>query len=74
MNYNGCDVKLNNNGIMIRPKFGFYRSLEDPNLKDESVKIADICVGQNDACFYDANGNKYNPSDRPNLKGEEEEQ
>ena len=28
MNYKG-NVKLNNNGIMIRPKFGFYRSLAD---------------------------------------------
>lgn len=46
MNYNGCNVKLNNNGLMIRPKFGFYRSLEDTSsLKDESVRIADICIG-----------------------------
>jgi len=29
MRYNGCDVELDNRGEMIRPKFGFYRSLED---------------------------------------------
>jgi hypothetical protein len=29
MSYKGCGVKLNNMGRMIRPKFGFYRSLED---------------------------------------------
>lgn len=29
MSYNGCNVKLDNMGQMIRPKFGFYRSLED---------------------------------------------
>ena len=29
LSFSGCNVKLNNNGLMIRPKFGFYRSLED---------------------------------------------
>jgi len=27
MSYKGCDVKLDNGGVMIRPKFGFYRSV-----------------------------------------------
>jgi len=29
MKYSGCNVTLDNNGLVIRPKFGFYRSLED---------------------------------------------
>ena len=29
MSFSGCNVKMDNNGLMIRPKFGFYRSLED---------------------------------------------
>ncbi len=63
MNYKGCNVKLDNNGQMIRPKFGFYRSLEDTaSLKDESVRITDLCIGQNDTCHYDANGNRYAPN------------
>jgi hypothetical protein len=46
MSYKGCDVKIENNGILIRPKFGFYRSLEDTsNLRDESVRIVDLCIG-----------------------------
>jgi hypothetical protein len=45
MSYKGCDVKLDNKD-MVRPKFGFYRSLQDPTaLKDESVRIVDICIG-----------------------------
>lgn len=46
MSYKGCNVKLNNMGLMIRPKFGFYRSLEDTaSLRDETIKIADLCIG-----------------------------
>ncbi len=46
MSYNGCDVKLDNNGYMIRPKFGFYRSLQNAaNLRDETIKIVDLCIG-----------------------------
>ena len=46
LHYSGCDVKLENNGLMIRPKFGFYRSLEDTgSLRDEIVKIVDLCIG-----------------------------
>lgn len=62
MSYSGCNVKLDNNGIMIRPKFGFYRSLQDlTNLKDESIKITDLCIGEGDSCKYDQNGNRYDP-------------
>lgn len=47
---------------MIRPKFGFYRSLEDTgSLRDESVRIADLCIGEGDSCHYDALGNPYTP-------------
>lgn len=63
MSYKGCGVKLNNMGHMIRPKFGFYRSLEDTaSLRDESIRIADLCIGENDSCHYDQNGNRYSPS------------
>ena len=66
MSFSGCNVKLNNNGLMIRPKFGFYRSLEDTgSLRDESVRIADLCIGEGDSCHYDALGNPYTP--RVNL-------
>jgi hypothetical protein len=63
MSFKGCNVKLNNNGIMIRPKFGFYRSLADKtSLQNESVRIADLCIGENDSCHYDQNGNRYSPA------------
>ena len=46
MHFDKCGVKLNNNGQIIRPKFGFYRSLTDSSsLKTESVRIVDICIG-----------------------------
>lgn len=46
MKYSGCGVTLDNNGLMIRPKFGFYRSLEDKtSLRDEAVKMVDLCIG-----------------------------
>jgi hypothetical protein len=54
MSYKGCNVKLNNMGMMIRPKFGFYRSLEDTaSLRDETIRMADLCIGENDSCHYD---------------------
>jgi hypothetical protein len=57
LKYSGCGVKLNNNGIMIRPKFGFYRSLADKGaLRDETVRIADLCIGEGDSCHYNAFG------------------
>ena len=56
LHYSGS-AKLNNNGIMIRPKFGFYRSLEDTgSLRDESVRITDLCIGEGDSCHYNALG------------------
>ena len=45
MSHKGCGIKLDNNGVMIRPKFGFYRSLENKALKNESVRIVDLCLG-----------------------------
>lgn len=63
LSYHGCNVRLENNGIMIRPKFGFYRSLQDiSKLKNEAIRIVDLCIGQDDSCHYDAAGNKDNSS------------
>ena len=63
MKYSGCNVTLDNNGVMIRPKFGFYRSLEDrTSLRDEAIKMADLCIGEGDSCHYDQNGNRHMPS------------
>ena len=66
MSFSGCNVKLDSNGLMIRPKFGFYRSLEDTNsLRDESVKIVDLCIGEGDSCHYNSTGHIY--SSKMNL-------
>lgn len=64
MNHNGCGVKLDSNGGMIRPKFGFYRSIENRSpLRSEAVRIADLCIGSgNSTCNYDQNGNKHSPA------------
>ena len=68
MSYNGCNVQLDNNGIMIRPKFGFYRSLEDiTSIRDEAVRITDLCIGEGDSCHYDQNGNRYTPAPKGKL-------
>ena len=32
MSHSGCGVELDDQGGMIRPKFGFYRSLADSSL------------------------------------------
>ena len=61
MSFKGNNVKLDNKD-MIRPKFGFYRSLEEAkSLKDDYVRMVDLCIGQNDACHYNNFGDRYTP-------------
>ena len=60
--HTGCGVVLDDEGQMIRPKFGFYRSLQDKELlRDESIRIVDLCIGQNDSCHFNEFGERYTP-------------
>jgi hypothetical protein len=44
---NKCGLFLGGNGLMIRPKWGFYRSLGDTTgLRDERILFADHCIGE----------------------------
>ena len=44
---NKCGIPLGAKGGMIRPKWGFYRSLGDKAaLRDERVLFADHCIGE----------------------------
>ncbi len=62
LNHTGCGVVLDDEGDMIRPKFGFYRSLQDSSLlRDESIRIVDLCVGQGDSCHFNVFGERYTP-------------
>ena len=62
LSHNGCDVILDDEGQMIRPKFGFYRSLlNKEQLRDESIRIVDLCLGQGDSCHFDVYGERYTP-------------
>lgn len=57
LSYTGCGVNVDDQGGMIRPKFGFYRSLGDKSaIRDESVRLVDICIGQGDSCHFNSFG------------------
>lgn len=57
LSYTGCGVNVDDQGGMIRPKFGFYRSLGDKStIRDQSVRLVDICIGQGDSCHFNAFG------------------
>lgn len=44
--FNKCGLPLASNGNMIRPKWGFYRSLGNPQaLRNERVLFGDHCIG-----------------------------
>lgn len=44
--FNKCGLPLADKGDMIRPKWGFYRSLNTKSgLRDERVLFADHCIG-----------------------------
>jgi hypothetical protein len=44
--FNKCGIPLGARGNIIRPKWGFYRSLDNkPPLRDERVLFADHCIG-----------------------------
>lgn len=44
---NKCGLPLASRGDIIRPKWGFYRSLNDKSaLRDERVLFADHCIGE----------------------------
>ena len=59
MNHSGCGIDIDDQGMMIRPKFGFYRSLANSDLlRDESVKLGDLCIGQGDSCHFNEFGEK----------------